>query len=202
MQTARPTIAAFDFDGTLTYRDTLFPFLRSCVGNLNAYKKILHLLPEFLAYGLNFYSRQMIKESVLTAFLSHVSQEQLYFEGERFACQQLPKLLKPNGINKLEWHLKQGHPCFLVTANIPFQIKSWADKMGFQQIVTSRCEITAQGTLTGKLIGLNCWGPEKARRLAELLGPRENYILYAYGDSRGDKELLEMADFPFYRTFD
>jgi phosphatidylglycerophosphatase C len=39
------------------------------------------------------------------------------------------------------------------------------------------------------------------RRLETLLGPRDGYTLYAYGDSRGDKALLSAADFPFYKKF-
>jgi len=34
-----------------------------------------------------------------------------------------------------------------------------------------------------------------------LLGSRDSYTLYAYGDSRGDKELLSAADFSFYKKF-
>ena len=46
-------------------------------------------------------------------------------------------------------------------------------------------------------MGKNCWGTEKVRRLQELVGSKEGYVLYAYGDTRGDRELLEYADHPF-----
>ena len=73
--------------------------------------------------------------------------------------------------------------------------------MGFDEIITSECQFDDRRILTGKLRGLNCWGPEKVRRLNEKMGPRDQYTLYAYGDSQGDRELLAFADFPFFRTF-
>jgi phosphatidylglycerophosphatase C len=74
-------------------------------------------------------------------------------------------------------------------------------KGGYRKCPDSRLEITPTGHATGRLAGLNCWGPEKVRRLIEYAGPKENYLLYAYGDSRGDREMLNLADNPFYREF-
>ena len=70
---------------------------------------------------------------------------------------------------------------------------------GFDEVIASELEVV-EGVVTGRLKGLNCWGPEKTRRLKESIG-ETTYTLYAYGNSRGDKELLEMADYPFYKTF-
>jgi phosphoserine phosphatase len=45
-------------------------------------------------------------------------------------------------------------------------------------------------------ISKNCYGQEKVNRLLEVEPDRKNYYLYAYGDSRGDREMLAFADFP------
>jgi phosphoserine phosphatase len=42
---------------------------------------------------------------------------------------------------------------------------------------------------------------EKVNRLNSLLGELTEYRLYVYGDSSGDKEMLAIADKPYYRTF-
>ncbi|MCB1149091.1 MAG: HAD-IB family hydrolase, partial [Chlamydiia bacterium] len=60
-------------------------------------------------------------------------------------------------------------------------------------------ETDSKGVLTGKLLGANCRGPEKVRRILETFGPKESYLLYAYGDSAGDREMLALADHPFFR---
>ncbi len=73
------------------------------------------------------------------------------------------------------------------------------EKAGFDDVIATRLESHEDGTVTGKLSGANCFGSEKVRRLEALLGAREGYSLYAYGDSRGDKELLSSADYPYYR---
>ena len=53
--------------------------------------------------------------------------------------------------------------------------------------------ISSYGRLTGAMEGVNIRGPEKARRLKKLL-KSESVELWAYGNSSGDREMLEMAD--------
>ena len=87
--------------------------------------------------------------------------------------------------------------CVLISASIDAYLDPWSKLAGFDHVICSRLETTPAGNVTGRLVGLNCWGPEKVRRLEELFGPLKKYTLYAYGDSRGDKELLAGADYPF-----
>ena len=47
----------------------------------------------------------------------------------------------------------------------------------------------------------NCYGPEKVRRIREVFPDRDNYHLTAFGDSRGDKEMLDYADQGYYKPF-
>ena len=62
------------------------------------------------------------------------------------------------------------------------------------QVLATKMEVDKDGVLTGSFSTANCYGSEKVRRLMEVEPDRENYYLCAYGDSRGDKELLEFAD--------
>jgi phosphoserine phosphatase len=78
-------------------------------------------------------------------------------------------------------------------------LEPWAKQKGFTDVLVSSLEINSSGIATGKLRGLNCWGPEKARRIKEHLHPIDQYYIYAYGDSLGDKELLALADETFFR---
>ncbi|MGC2169063.1 MAG: haloacid dehalogenase-like hydrolase, partial [Acidimicrobiales bacterium] len=64
----------------------------------------------------------------------------------------------------------------------------------------TRLAVDARDRLTGSYLGMNCRGKEKMRRLAEWI--EENYpggapVVYAYGNSRGDRRMLGTATFPF-----
>jgi phosphatidylglycerophosphatase C len=120
---------------------------------------------------------------------------------QQFAEQKLPSLLRSEAMQRLAWHRQQGHRCVVVSASLEIYLRPWASTAGFDDILGSRLETLADGRTTGNLLGENCFGAEKMRRLETLLGSRDGYTLYAYGDSRGDKELLSAADYPFYKKF-
>jgi phosphatidylglycerophosphatase C len=195
----KPIIAAFDFDGTLTYRDTLFSFLLFVKGPLKTALYLFLKLPILIGYVFGGSSRQGTKESILKIFFSGTSLAELSKQGEAFAAGPLDRHLKPEAMERLQWHVKQGHRCILISASLAIYLNPWAKRHGFSDVIASELE-AENGVITGRLEGLNCWGAEKTRRLKEKLGAA-SYTLYAYGNSRGDKELLETANYPFYKTF-
>lgn len=195
------TIAAFDFDGTITYRDTLFPFLVFATGIPLTTVKVITELPSLINYGMERCSRQELKEKFIWRFFGNRPLEELMEIGKEYAQGPLSKKIKPKALEKLRWHQEQGHRCILVSAALDVYLKPWAELMGFDDLICSEVGINGRGLISGELNGLNCWGPEKARRLEQMLRPRSDYILYAYGDSLGDEEMLQLADRPFYRTF-
>lgn len=193
----KPIVAAFDFDGTITTKDALVPFLEYVYGRGITWSKLLSLTPQFLGFCLGMVSRQDTKEAVLTKFFQHCPVDKILSDGLRFAqSKEMKHLLKPDMLEKIEWHRSQKHRLVLVSAGVPVHIVPWGTLHHFDHIICSRLAVDSEQRLTGKLTGKNCWGPEKVRRLEEVLGPRDKYILYAYGDSHGDKELLEYADHP------
>lgn len=196
----KPVVAAFDFDGTLTYKDSLLPFL--CYGNnpVHIYAKVGKQLPKLMRFVCGFSTRKEAKEAILTC-IKDMPYDRLCRKGIKFSEGPLNKLLNPKALHRLKWHQNQGHRCVLVSANLELYLLPWAKKMGFHDVLTSECHVSESGHFTGILKGANCWGPEKAERLMQLLGPRDQYILYAYGDSKGDKEMLDLADYPCFRTF-
>lgn len=200
IQTNSQIIAVFDFDGTLTYQDSLISFLNFQFGLLKTGYKLISLLPQFSEYVLGYINRQQIKENILTSFLKDSFHKDISLQGEKFAAKELNKLIRPEGLKRIEWHKKQNHPCILVSANLDLYLEPWGKSMGFKHVICSTCEVTKKGVLTGKLLGKNCWGEEKVHRLQRILGPLHQYQLFVYGDSRGDKELLEIGDYAFFQT--
>lgn len=195
-----PVVAAFDFDGTITYHDTLFPFLKHIEGTVPAVRKLFSQLPFLLAYSFGIMTRQKTKEKILNKFLKGRHLDDLRSNGRQFARGPLKNLIRPESMERFQWHLSEGHRCILISAALEIYLRPWAEEVGFHDVIASHLETNTHGFVSGKLNGLNCWGSEKTRRLTELLGNKENYLLFAYGDSRGDKELLDLADFSYYRS--
>lgn len=194
------TVAAFDFDHTMTNRDSLLPFLIFIHGRGNTYLKMVPLIPYFLGFLFKIVPRQQMKEKILAHFFQNMALSSLQEKGRQYAVEKLDRIVKPSALERLKWHQQQGHRCVLVSASIDAYLVPWGKRHGFDDVICSQLEVTPDLKVTGKLKGLNCWGPEKTKRLSTVLG-QKSYILYAYGDSRGDKELLEMADYPYYRQF-
>lgn len=196
---SKPIVAAFDFDGTLTSRDSLLSFFYFCTGPSTTVINLFLEIPHFFQYLLGDMDRQGLKEALLSRFLKDKTQQEVKMRAEEFARQILPKMIRPEGFKRIAWHKHQGHRCILISANLDIYLIPWGIHNGFDDVIASRVEFSSEGKMTGHLIGFNCRGKEKVRRLTEILGPRTEYILYAYGDSEGDRELLDIADISFYR---
>lgn len=194
-------VAAFDFDNTLIDRDSLLPFLFYTTGSLQSVCGLIQLLPDFIRYSIRNKTRQQIKEIILTHFFKGKNIVELKKKGMDYAGECLDDFVEKDAFERLKWHQHQGHHCVIVSASVDLYLTPWAKRHGIDRVISSKLEVTSDGLITGKLKGLNCWGEEKVRRLIQELGPKENYQLYAYGDSRGDHELLALADFSFYRKF-
>ncbi|KAF3362620.1 Protein CicA [Chlamydiales bacterium STE3] len=201
MSTKKPIVAAFDFDGTISYFDTLVPFLWKLSGPFGLLFHLFLTTPDFLRFLFGKISRQQAKEALLTKCLKGTPYSQAATAGQDYATHFLKKLIKPAAMQKIAWHSQQQHHLVLISANLNVYLKPWARQGGFQTILASELEIDSEGRITGHLKGKNCWGQEKVERLLSTFGPKENFTLYAYGDSQGDKELLDLADFNFYRRF-
>jgi phosphoserine phosphatase len=68
------------------------------------------------------------------------------------------------------------------------------------ELIASRLEVSG-GKVTGKILGKNCHGDEKVVRIKEVYDLTNYNIIAAYGDTGGDKPMLELADQAHYRPF-
>ena len=194
-------IALFDFDKTLIDRDSLLPFLIHLQGRWKTFFSMVKLLSVFLRYLCDGLSRQEVKERILMSALAGKRYIDLEIEGKKYADKHLDKFLKQKAYRRLQWHLSQGHRCVLISASLEVYLKPWAKRHGFEAVLGSRLKLNPDKSVTGRLEGLNCWGIEKLQRFKQYMQTDSYEELYMYGDSRGDAELLALADHPYYRTF-
>ena len=191
-------IALFDFDGTVTYRDTLMPFL---LHTLPARRVVGGVPTAFIGgFGAALQrSRDSAKEAVCRAFLHGLDDADFRTACLAFAATRLPAAVRPEATRRIDWHRGQGHRLVLVSASLEGYLAPWAEAAGFDDVLATRLQVL-DGRLTGRLDGANCRGAEKVRRIRGLLGDLDGFVVHAYGDSAGDREMLALADFPYYRT--
>lgn len=193
------TLALFDFDGTVTTKDTFSKFLIYLMPPFRLIFEALILGPIYLAYTFKLVSNNTAKGLALRRVLRGHSDEQLKKLGQHFYQKHCFQLIRPDAIKKIEWHKSEGHQVVLVSASVAYWLSPFAADYELDLICT-KVKIV-DGVCLGELDGLNCFGPEKVRRIKEKYNLNEFDQVYAYGDTRGDKEMLEMADLGFFRPF-
>ncbi len=160
---------------------------------------ILVLSPVILGYVLKIIDNSLAKALTLRWFYTGFSKARLEELGENFCREIIPTIVRPKALEKIKWHQSEGHVLVLVTASIREWVEPWAKEQGFKVIAT---ELEAQdGVLTGRMKTPNNWGPEKLRRIEAEYQFEDYEFSYAYGDSRGDKEMLASVDESHYRPF-
>ncbi len=188
-------VAAFDFDGTLSTRDNLVPFLRRLVGTRRLAGAILRTAPRLVAAGLADGRRDVAKAALLRCLLAGVDPDTLSGCAESFASEVVAHHLRPEALERVEWHRRQGHALVIVSASLADYLRPVGERLGFDAVLATELERGGDARLTGALAGANVRRVEKARRLDAWLDGRPAFV-WAYGDSRGDRELFERADRP------
>lgn len=193
-------LALFDFDGTITTRDTLIEFILFTHGPVKALLGFFILSPFLVLMKLKLYPNWRAKEKVLSWFYKGKKESELKADSERFVKNVVPKLIRNKALVRIEEHIKNEDTVYVVSASPEIWVDLWAKRHGLKSIGT-RLELNKNGTFTGKISGKNCYGPEKVNRINEVVNLESFDRIYAYGDSRGDKELLSVADYPYFKKF-
>ena len=193
------TIAFFDFDGTITTKDTLLEFIKYSKGRFKFMLGFLLNSPWLIAFRLKLISNQAAKERILTWFFRNTPLPDFQQNCDQFAADVIPRLLRPKALQEIETLRKKGATIVVVSASPENWIRPWAGSLEIKLIAT-RLQVK-ENTLTGKIIGKNCHGSEKVNRIHEGHQLADYSIVYAYGDSSGDKPMLQLAHTAFYKPF-
>lgn len=192
-------IVAFDFDGTLTVRDSFTQFLRWKAGPGGWALGLVKLAPALAAYGRHR-DRGRIKAASVKEFLAGETRERLEAEAERFAEVMWPRLMRPDALAVWEDWGRRGAHRVIVTASPETTVAPFARRLGAEGLLGTRMTFDAEDRVTDAFTGPNCRGEEKVRRLKAAYG--EAMVLSAaYGDTSGDREMLEMAQEAGFRVF-
>ncbi|MFN3523009.1 MAG: HAD-IB family hydrolase [Phenylobacterium sp.] len=192
-------VVAFDFDGTLTVRDSFTAFLRWRAGGLRYALGLARLAPAAVAY-LFHRSRGRIKAAAVREFLKGVPRAQIEDEARRFAEESAVGLLRPDALRVWrEWRAREAK-LVIVSASPDLVVAPFARGLAAHALIATRLVYDAEDRIVGTFDGANCRGAEKVRRLHEVFGP-DLRLKAAYGDTSGDREMLELAEEKGYRVF-
>ena len=193
------SVVAFDFDGTLTTKDSFTAFLHWTAGPLAYFTGVLRLAPNLVAY-LFHRNRGRLKAAATARFLGGMSAEALAECADRFAVQHAQSMLRPDAMQAWRNWRAQGAVMVIVTASPEITIRPFARALGADVLIGTRLALDEAGRVTGRFGSPNCRGPEKIRRLREAFGD-DIALAAAYGDTSGDREMLRLAEIKGYRIF-
>ena len=192
-------IVFFDFDGTITTDDSLLNFIRFVVGDRRFLLGLIVLSPMLILYKLKLIPNYKAKQYMLSWFFKGMSKDAFLKVANEYSLVHIDKILRPKAIEKINWHKNQGHKVVVVSASIECWLRPWCEKNGLELIAT-KLEIK-DDIVTGKLLSKNCYGVEKVNRIKEIYNLKDFEYIYSYGDSSGDKQMLELAHEKFYKPF-
>ena len=192
-------LALFDFDGTITTKDTFVEFIKYNESTFRFWFGFLLLSPFIIGFKLKLFPNWRAKELVITYFFKNTPLPDFKAMCTAFYKNKLNELVRPKAIDEIKKHLHEETIVSLVSASPELWIEDWAKEMGIKLIGT-KLEVK-DNKITGKIAGKNCYGPEKEVRVKAIYNLSDYDQIFAYGDSSGDKELLALAHKKHYKPF-
>jgi phosphatidylglycerophosphatase C len=196
-------IAAFDFDGTLTRRDTFMPFLARGMKWSRFLLALVLCSPWLVGFALKLIPNHVAKQKLMLATLKNKTTDEMEDWTNRWLANDYPGQLQSWTMTRLAEHQQAGHCCVMVSASPDIYLKRVADQLGFDALLCTEMEVI-DGRLTGWMKTPNCHGEQKVLRLKAWMNQRfgsqsDAQVVYAYGDTSGDKPMLRLAANAFYR---
>lgn len=193
-------VAFFDFDGTITNRDIFWDFLFYRIKNGLSSLKLLSCLPDFTLYLIKVYDNEKAKQRIFSKLFKGELVDDFKAGIRNYHLTILLKRVRKDAAERLKWHQQQNHEVYIVSANFDLLLKDFAEAYHLNLICTG-LQVTQQ-SITGKFTTPNCYGQEKVNRIKAAFPNLNSYTkIYAYGDSKGDFEMLDLATEKFYCFF-
>jgi phosphatidylglycerophosphatase C len=192
-------IVAFDFDGTLTVRDSYTAFLAWRAGPAAYALGLASLWPATVSY-LAKPDRGRLKAAATRRFLGGVPLAEVEADARRFAEASARTLFRPDAIRAWKRWQADNARLVIVTASPEPVIAPFARGLGATALIGTRLAVDEAGRVTGDFDGPNCRGEEKVVRLKAMFG-EDVRLEAAYGDTDGDTQMLALAEEKGFKVF-
>lgn len=191
-------VYAFDFDGTLTKRDTFIRIIVYARGWWRLIGGLLLFSPILVMMKLRLYPNWKAKQQVFSFFFKGMSID-AFDELCRNFAHDSQKLLRKKGVRTLSEAVAEGSDVVIVSASIINWVEPFfCDYGGAVKVEGTKIDVR-NDIVTGKFLTKNCYGEEKVKRISRRYPNRKSYYLIAFGDSKGDRRMLDYADEAYYR---
>lgn len=192
-------LALFDFDGTITNTDSFTKFVLFAAEKQRIRKGKIMLFPEVLAYKTRLTNGKRIRNKVFKFAFENTVETKIKMKALEFSENIIPSLIRPQAMDRINWHKDGGDEVRVVSASLDLYLDHWCNRHNIA-LSCNKVELL-NGIITGNFIGQDCSAYEKRRRVESAYNLSHYTKIYAYGDTSEDKELLKIADYPFYRHF-
>jgi HAD superfamily hydrolase (TIGR01490 family) len=191
------SLALFDFDGTITTRETMADFMYHAVPpRRQAWGRLL-LAPCVAGYKLGLVPGVGVRAAVVRVGFAGVAAERIQAHGETFAASVLPALLRGQAMARIRWHQQRGDTVVVVSGGLDAYLAPWCRAHDLALICSTLEQ--HEGRLTGRYLGAQCVGEEKVRQVRRRYRLDAYERVFAYGDTHEDLPLLDLAQHRFYR---
>ncbi len=189
----------YDFDGTITNKDTLFDFLKFSTSNANYYGGLLVFSPLFVLAKLGLIKKGIVKQRFISFFLKGKSKVELSTLSGDYLQRVLSKgILRRSALSSISDSKKLG-TVYIVSASLDIWLTQISEHLGVGLICTKANY--ENDVFDGKFSTPNCNRDEKPKRVAREL-QLENYGQISYfGDSKGDLAMKAIVTNFQYRKF-
>lgn len=188
----------FDFDGTLTYSDTMFLYLKFYNASKFRIQFIKHI-PLFTLLKMNLLDAEKVKKSFISSILKGQSKAKIEKKSQQFFQQYYPEIVRGNALDFIK-NIDHSHTdCYIVSASLDIWVKPFADQFKMN-LVATQAEFK-NDIFTGNFVGNNCNGIEKVNRIKEIISGKKYDKTIAFGDTSGDKEMLDWANEGQFKFF-
>jgi HAD superfamily hydrolase (TIGR01490 family) len=198
--TSSKNLIIFDFDNTITTRDSFLDFAIYSHKTLDLLKSFIFAGPILALYTLRLVNNQRAKETLFSQLYNGMTFEEFDSLCNRYCKEKLPRVINPKVIKLLQEHLKKGDEVVVISASISNWVRPYVLGLGDITVIATEVESSESGVLTGKFATPNCFGEEKVSRLEQLytVDVLNKKKLTVYSDSMTDKPLYDIADKSFY----
>jgi phosphatidylglycerophosphatase C len=200
-------VAAFDFDGTLTHGGSVWQFLVALRGRRPVLAAAVGLFGPLVGAALfGGGHADDAKEALFRRTLAGLPASEATTTAAAFGLAHYRRHARADVRRRLEWHRARGHRLVIVSASPEIYLVPVGHELGVDAVVATRLAVDADGRLTGGYDGANCRGPEKIARVRRWMETQMDEagdptgattiapVLWAYGNSKGDRQLLGGAD--------
>lgn len=190
------TVYAFDFDGTITKRDTLIEFIRFACGTRRMMIGFMLYSPLLVLMKFKLFPNWRAKQLLFSHFFKGMTEQRFNELCTDFARQER-NILRPAVIELMHKIIDSGGKVVVISASMENWVRPFFTDFGDSVTVSGTKIDVRSGVVTGNFLTMNCYGEEKVKRVKALFPNRRFYKLVAFGDSAGDKALFRYADSAF-----